>query len=125
VTVRRAAAAALLAAALGLLPAAAGGADDAPPHFDVRLEKRQVVDPPSRRLVVSRGAQIAIRWHADEAGELHVHGYDVVVRLDPSSPVLTRFEARATGRFPVTSHGFGSDAGHGHGALLWIEVHPD
>jgi hypothetical protein len=109
----------LLAAVLALPPATALAADGAAPQFDVRLE------PPSRRLVVSRGAQVAIRWHTDEAGELHVHGYDVAVPLDPRAPVVTRFEARATGRFPVTSHGFAGEAAHGHGALLWIEVHPD
>ena len=80
----------LLAAGLALLPATSVAADDAAPQFDVRLERRLVVDPPSRTLVVSRGAQVAIRWHTDEPGELHVHGYDVAVHLDPRAPVQGR-----------------------------------
>jgi hypothetical protein len=54
-----------------------------------------------------------------------VHGYDVAVHLDPRAPVVARFEAPPPRRIPVTSHGVAGGAAHGHGALLWIEVHPD
>lgn len=93
----------------------------------VRIEKRQVVEPEDRRVVVPHNASVAIHWHGDEAGELHVHGYDLRVTLRAGAVTHTRFEAKATGRFPVTSHGFGNETGqaHGHGALLYIEVHPD
>jgi hypothetical protein len=32
-------------------------------------------------------------------------------------------EAYATGRFPITSHGWG-EGGHGHDALTYLEVYP-
>ena len=56
---------------------------------------------------------------------MHLHGYDLELSLAPDAPTEMNFEAFATGRFPVTSHGFG---GHGHDdeevVLLYLEVHP-
>jgi hypothetical protein len=93
----------------------------------VRIEKRQVVEPRDKRLVLPHDVETEIHWHSDESGELHVHGYDLRIRLRPDTVVHTPIKTRATGRFPVTSHGFASKTGqtHGHGALLYIEVHPD
>lgn len=122
----RAAASGVFAAALCTAPSATN-TEGARVDVSVRIEQRQVVEPADRRLVVPHGSSVRIRWQSDEVGELHVHGYDLRVRLRPDAVVNTRFVARATGRFPVTSHGFGHAAGqvHGHGALFYIEVHPD
>ena len=123
-------ASALLRTALvgALLAAAclAAGADDAAQHARVRIEQGQVVAPASRRLVLPHGAEVSIHWQSDRDGELHLHGYDLTVRVRAGATVTTRLETRATGRFPVTSHGFGEAAGrtHGHGALMYVEVHP-
>jgi len=109
-----------------LLTAAAGVAADEPPPHEVRIAGREVVQPAGARLVLQHGDAVRIRWRSDEAVDLHVHGYDLLVRVEADAPTETAFEARATGRFPVTSHGFGSErGGHAHGApLLFIEVHP-
>jgi hypothetical protein len=65
------------------------------------------------------GDTVAIRWSVDEAGELHLHGYDVEVEASPTIPTTMIFAADSYGRFPVERHGEGGEA-----AILWIEVMP-
>lgn len=78
---------------------------------------------------VMEGAAVEIHLLTDETVTLHLHGYDIEVKVKPESTSVMRFVANANGRFPVTSHGFGAinqstEAGHGHSALFYIEVHP-
>jgi FtsP/CotA-like multicopper oxidase with cupredoxin domain len=69
---------------------------------------------------VAKGDAVELRWTSDRAVELHLHGYDVQVRAGPESPKVMRFEAHATGRFPVEIHG---SSGR-HTTLVYVEVHP-
>jgi hypothetical protein len=73
---------------------------------------------------LTQGDSVELVWQSDEAAELHLHGYDISFEVSPETPAVVTFEAHATGRFPVTSHGFGGHEGHGHEALLYIEVYP-
>jgi hypothetical protein len=73
---------------------------------------------------VTQGESVELVWQSDEAAELHLHGYDINFEVSPEAPAIVTFEAHATGRFPITSHGFGGEQGHGHEALLYIEVYP-
>ena len=73
---------------------------------------------------VTQGESLELVWTSDETAELHLHGYDISFEVSPEAPAVVSFEAHATGRFPVTSHGFGGEQGHGHEALLYIEVYP-
>lgn len=79
-------------------------------------------------LRVEQGDQVEVRWTSDRAATLHLHGYDLELEVTPAAPARVRFEAHATGRFPVTLHGAegGSHGGHGGGepVVLYIEVHP-
>lgn len=106
--------------------AGAGAAQIEVRRARVEVRERQVVEPADRRLMVQQGDRVVIEWHADERGEVHLHGYDVTVALDPDRPANMSIEARATGRFPISAHGFGAETGHGHGrrALMYLEVHP-
>jgi len=70
---------------------------------------------------LTQGETVSLEWQSDTAMELHLHGYDLEIVLQPGKPATIPFRAHASGRFPLTSHG----AGHGHAALLYIEVHPD
>ena len=92
-------------------------------QFEVRIANRAVAEG-GPALRASQGDQVVITWYSDEAGELHLHGYDITIELSPEAPVQTSFEAFAAGRFPFTSHGFGQ-APSGHEALLYLEVYPD
>jgi hypothetical protein len=93
-------------------------------HFDISISNR-VVQLDSNVIRITQGAQVTISWTSDEAGSLHLHGYDIEFDVGPKETKSITFLAKATGRFPVTSHGFGGEDGHGHKALLYVEVYPD
>lgn len=86
----------------------------------------RTVQREEKTIRVTQGDSIELVWHSDEAGELHLHGYDISFEVSPQAPAMVSFKAHATGRFPITSHGFGAQKGQGHGheALLYIEVYP-
>lgn len=77
---------------------------------------------------VTQGETVELVWRSDEIADLHLHGYDISFEVSPEAPAIVTFEAHATGRFPITSHGFGEqkerEQEHGHKALLYIEVYP-
>ena len=73
---------------------------------------------------VTQDQSLELVWYSDEVAELHLHGYDISFEVSPEAPVIMTFQAHATGRFPITSHGFGGQKGHGHEALIYIEVYP-
>jgi hypothetical protein len=79
---------------------------------------------PKEAIRARQGELIELRWTSDEAVDLHLHGYDVELQVQPDAPASMVVEAFASGRFPITSHGW-SDGGHGHDALIFLEVYPD
>ena len=91
-------------------------------RIEIRIENRKLVGDQVIRL--TQGQRVEIVWITDEAVELHMHGYDIRVEISPDGPATMTFTAHATGRFPVTSHGFGDEHGHGHDTLAYIEIHP-
>jgi plastocyanin len=76
---------------------------------------------------VQQGDKVTLRWTTDERVEIHLHGYDIEKVVKPGVPVEFTFEAYATGRYPITAHGFGE---HSHGQklgetpLVYLEVLP-
>lgn len=90
--------------------------------IEARIQGRAVVAP-SDGIKLTEGEVVALRWISDEPVELHVHGYDLKLRLEAGKPAILEVEAFATGRFPIMSHGWGA-GGHGHDALTYLEVHP-
>ena len=112
--------------------------------FEVSIADRRVALA-GDTIRVSQGERVEIRWTTDEAASIHLHGYDIEASLRPDRPFAMVFDADASGRFPITTHGFegGSGAGpshehgehdhgdqaaeqseHGEKALLYLEVHP-
>ena len=92
--------------------------------LSVSIEMRKVVG--KRTIRVTQGDRVQLNWQTDEKVELHLHGIDQKTVVLPGAGGTMRFTAEATGRFPVTSHGFGNKAGHHHGpgALMYVEVYP-
>jgi len=90
--------------------------------IEVRIENRQVVAP-GEAIRITEGDVIELVWTSDEPVELHLHGYDLEIQVRPDKPTTMIIEAYATGRFPITSHGWG-EGGHGHDALTYLEVYP-
>jgi hypothetical protein len=117
---------AVLAAALALVPGSAWPGEENPvvQRMELRITQRQLQDGNKTRRV-TQGQAVEMVWTSDEAGKLHLHGYDIEFEVSPEAPTVVTFKAHATGRFPVTSHGFGDEHAHGHEALLYLEVYPD
>jgi len=108
-----------------IIPISPAAADEAAvKRFEVVITERSVQQD-MKTLRVTQGDSIELVWKSDEAGSLHLHGYDIEFEVTPDENATVTFTAHATGRFPVTSHGFGGDHGHGHEAMLYLEVYPD
>lgn len=90
--------------------------------IEVRIESRRVVAPKGAIRIVE-GDVVELRWVSDEAVTLHLHGYDIELQLRPGEPAAMLITAHATGRFPITSHGW-EEQGRGHDALTYLEVYP-
>ena len=71
---------------------------------------------------VRQGDNVVLRWHSDRPIVLHVHGYEIETRVMPGAVAETRFEARATGRFPVHVHG---GQARSESVLVYLEVYPE
>lgn len=85
---------------------------------------------------VTQGERVNLRWTTDSPLDIHLHGYDIEMSLEPGVDVTMRLEAHATGRFPITVHGKPSEEGASDGAashshdggertLIYLEVYPD
>jgi FtsP/CotA-like multicopper oxidase with cupredoxin domain len=78
--------------------------------------------PTGARVVrVQQGDDVTLRWSTDKALTVHLHGYDVEAKLVAGTPATTRFQAKASGRFPIEVHAPGAG---GERTLGYLEVHP-
>lgn len=95
-----------------------------PTILDVTIADRKVTSESTLR--VTEGDVVELRWTADEAVELHLHGYEIAVQVPAGGTATMDFTAVATGRFPVSHHGFGAKMGqeHSHRPILYLEVLP-
>ena len=92
--------------------------------FDLRIERGRV--PADMRLIrVKQGDVVKLRWSTDRITILHLHGYDIEMKVEPAAMAEMSFTARATGRFPVSVHKPNQGGGHTHDPpLVHVEVHP-
>lgn len=70
---------------------------------------------------VRQGDDVTIRWSADQALTLHLHGYNIEIKVAPGAPGTMRVHARAAGRFPIEVH---AEKGGRETTLAYLEVHP-
>jgi hypothetical protein len=96
-------------------------------QFAVAIQKRKVVAG-ADVIRVTQGDSVQIVLTVDEAAEVHLHGYDVSLSLQPNIPGKVEFNAKIAGRFPLEAHryGTGEQTSHQRGGrpLLYVEVHP-
>lgn len=71
----------------------------------------------SRRLFLCLAA-VSPALIADEALELHLHGYNIHVVATPEHPASMSFKAHTVGRFPIAAHIFK------HPILTHLEIFP-
>ena len=62
-----------------------------------------------RDLQVKRGDTVSINFTADEAGEIHLHGYDMTAAVSPDAPGTLNFVAETAGAFALNFHVFASE----------------
>lgn len=68
---------------------------------------------------VKQGDELELKWSSDKPMELHLHGYDIEVKVSPQAPAVMSFKAAIPGRFPIEAHGSGS-----HRPVVYLEVYP-
>jgi hypothetical protein len=71
---------------------------------------------------VQQNDNVVLRWHCDRSIVLHLHGYEIEMRVVPGTVAEMRFEARATGRFPVHVH---AAQARSESVLVYLEVYPE
>ena len=57
-----------------------------------------------QKISVKKGDTIRLKVTSDEAGEIHVHGFDLEEEAAPGKPASFTFTANIEGRFEVESH---------------------
>ena len=92
-------------------------------RIEITIHDRKVASN-NNVIRVNQGEKVELVWTSNESANLHLHGYDIEFKVTPDAPTPITFTAHATGRFPITSHGFGNQHGHGHDTLLYLEVYP-
>ena len=90
-----------LAVIMPLIVAACGGGGPEELDISVKVEQEQL-RPETLR--VKQGDMVTLKIEADEAGEFHLHGYDIEEDVSPEQLVDLYFVADATGRFRITFH---------------------
>ena len=68
---------------------------------------------PSPNLVVTQDDTVSLIMTSDKVVKLHLHGYDLERQIAPGTTETLKFQAAATGSFPITIHTFSNGKKHG------------
>ena len=98
-----------------------------PAQFSIAIQGRKV-DATQRTIRATQGQTLDLKFTADEVVELHLHGYDRLLTVEPGSVAVMRLHANTAGRFAIEGHRFGGGTGGSRSGrnvvLLYLEVHP-
>jgi heme/copper-type cytochrome/quinol oxidase subunit 2 len=84
----------------------AAGAEPAPlssHEFDIVVQQGKRISGPAV-LKVQQGDDVVLQVTTDTADELHLHGYNLLVKLLPNRAATLHFTAKLTGRFTYELH---------------------
>lgn len=99
--------------ALGLLLAAAcGGVAPEDRTFDLTIVQGELQEESTLR--VKHNDVVTLRVDSDEAGEVHLHGYDLDLEVASGAISDLVFTANATGRFDFELHRSGEEHSDEH-----------
>ena len=103
-------AAAVIVVACG--PTTLPGADSPPivtdtTTIDVNIANRATTST-RQDLRATQGDTVSLRFTSDEAGEVHLHGYDLTTLVSPDQPDGLTFEATNAGSFSLNFHVYAS-----------------
>ena len=88
-----------------------------PRRFDLRIENGRIAGN-VKTVQVQQDDAVELNWSSDRRTIVHLHGYDIEITVNPGPAQVMAFRARASGRFPIESHG------DRHTVLVYLEVHP-
>ena len=120
---------ALPAGAPSFLAAAAQAQSRETQRFSIAIRQRQV-EPAMRVIRAQQDDTVEITITSDEAAELHLHGYDIVLTLEPGKPATINLVAKIAGRFSLEAHRFGAPGAAADTrrqrevTLLYLEIYP-
>lgn len=60
---------------------------------------------------LKRDDAVTVEIVSDRADEVHVHGYDLKLKLEPNKAATLQFAAKRTGRFAIELHKSGAELG--------------
>lgn len=75
---------------------------DDPYTFDIVIEGTEVTG--GGRITVPLGETVTLRFTSDVADEVHIHGYDIFVDLEPGGTVEETFVADIPGVVEIETH---------------------
>jgi hypothetical protein len=100
------------------------GAQEQAAAIDLRIAGG-LLPASQRRIGARKGDRVRWRVSSDAPGELHLHAYRLVAKVEPGKPVDLDFTAFATGRFPLSWHPHAARAAaHADAPLALLEVLP-
>ena len=88
------------------LIAACGGSDPEELDFPVKMENGSL-NPAT--IQVKQGDMVTLKIDTEEAGEFHLHGYDIEMDVPAGVPTDFFVLADITGRFKITFHAAGDE----------------
>jgi hypothetical protein len=122
------AAAALMWGSAGWSAAGSAAETVKPIRISVPIKNRALANPVQKDIRITQGDVLELVFTTDESAELHLHGYDIYLNVEPGTPAVLRVDAKFAGRYPLESHRFGSavaeQRAHGHIVLLHVSVYP-
>jgi len=116
----------LLLLSLAVLVTGCPGSSSKEESFNIKIQDRAVTDDMAL-IRVYQGDMVTLWWTTDEVATIHLHGYDIQQVVKPGVPTVFTFKADASGRYPITAHGFGETAlgkAQKETALVYLEVLP-
>ena len=97
-------------------PAVAGAEAPAVKAFDFVVRDGKRISGPAA-LQVRQGEQVTLRIESNANDELHLHGYELKLRIKAGEPATLEFAASRSGRFGIELH-------KRHTELGALEVYP-
>jgi hypothetical protein len=100
-----------------------------PIRISVPIRSRSLGNAVHKQIRITQGDVLELVFTTDESAELHLHGYDIYLNVEPGTPAVMRVDAKIAGRYPLESHRFGSvsqqaSGAHAHTVLLHLDVYP-
>jgi plastocyanin len=84
--------------------------DAGPRNRAVEVEIRGGEMDPAE-ITVGEGDRVTLRATSDRPVEMHLHGYDRELKVEPGGSATLSFEAEKTGRFEIEAEGSGVELG--------------